>query len=78
MRIGRALCRGSSCGGCVSPGSLWSPVWVLRSNTDRDPVQVPFDQDRIESTSESKEIVTAKILWQVHIGLVFVSRKEEF
>lgn len=51
---------------------------MLVSNTDRDLTQVPFDQDHTESASESKETVTAKILWQVHIGLVSVSREEEF
>jgi len=78
MRVGRVLCRGSSCGGCIFPGSLWSLLWLLRSDTDRDPLQVLFDQDHTKSMSDSKEIVTAKTLWQIHVGLVFMSREEEF
>lgn len=49
---------------------------MLRSSTGR--VWVHFDQDHTESMRENKDIVTAKILWQVHVGLVFVSREEEF
>lgn len=56
----------------------WGRLWVLRSNRNRDLVQVPFDQDHTEFASESKETVTARILWQVLVGLVFLSREKEF